>query len=177
MDSEERHKWSTDERAILHSLDLLLRETPVKEAINSLITRMRSRVPANAEKTMDREPVALAVYGDNLPPMIRSSWVYLMSAPAVTGAERHPNSHQRTMSYVGCGFFEVSDSPDFEDGEGASNLLTADFDAPMETRWVSIPAGMWHQAVADEGEWVVVSFHTAPQNELAEERPGNSPDQ
>lgn len=36
MDSEERHKWSTDERAILQRLDLLLREPSVQETINSL---------------------------------------------------------------------------------------------------------------------------------------------
>lgn len=171
MDSEERHKWSTDERAILQQLDLLLRETAIKDALNSLVARMRSRVSGNGQKIMDRESVPLAVYGDKLPSGIRASWVYLIGTPAVTGAERHPNSHQRTMSYTGSGFFEVSDSPDFEDGEGASNLLTSDFDAPMETRWISIPAGTWHQAVVDEGEWVVLSFHTAAENEIIEERP------
>jgi hypothetical protein len=39
------------------------------------------------------------------------------------------------------------------------------------SRWVSIPAGTWHQAVVPDEDWVVVSFHTVPEDELIEERP------
>ncbi len=172
MDSDERHKWNRDERAILQCLDGLLREKSVAEAIDQIAARLLARTPAGSQKLMDREPVPLAVYGERLPSTVRSSWVFLMRAPAVTGAERHPNSHQRSVAYRGTGFFEVSDSPQFDgEGEGASLLLTGGFETPLETRWISIAASVWHQAVVPEGEWIVVSFHTATENELKEERP------
>ena len=172
MDSDERHKWNREERAILQSLDGLLREKSVTESIDRIAARLLARTPAGSAKLMDREPVPLSVYGDKLPPVVRSSWVFLMRAPAVTGAERHPNSHQRSVAYRGTGFFEVSDSPEFEgEAEGASHLLSSGLDDPLETRWISIPVNLWHQAVVPEGEWIVVSFHTAAEKDLVEERP------
>ena len=170
MDSEVRHNWSTEERAILESLDELVRLNAVRETIDSLVERMRSRAPQSPHKNMDREPLPLSLFQGKLPGAIGSSWVFLMRAPAITGAERHPNSHQRSMSYSGTGFFEAGKSPDFENAEGAVNPLTSVLDAPLDTRWVSIPANVWHQAVVEEGQWVVVSFHTASENELKEER-------
>ena len=50
--------------------------------------------------------------------------------------------------------------------------LTSDSDAPLEKRWISIPQNVWHQPViSKETDWVVVSFHTVPAEELIEERP------
>ena len=47
-----------------------------------------------------------------------------------------------------------------------------DTDAPLERRWISSPRSVWHQVVVPEGpDWVVVSFHTVPAEELIEERP------
>jgi hypothetical protein len=54
-----------------------------------------------------------------------------------------------------------------------SNILVSDPRAPVEGRWISIPPNVWHRPVIPKGEdWVVVSFHTVPANELIEERPG-----
>jgi hypothetical protein len=45
--------------------------------------------------------------------------------------------------------------------------------APLERRWISIPKNIWHRPVIpNDGDWVVVSFHTASAAELIEERPG-----
>ena len=56
--------------------------------------------------------------------------------------------------------------------EWQSNLLVSNTDAPLEQRWISIPRNVWHQVVVPEGpDWVVVSFHTVPAEELIEERP------
>ncbi len=56
----------------------------------------------------------------------------------------------------------------------APNLLVSDPEKEIESRWVSIPPYTWHQAVAPKENWVVVSFHTAPEDELIEERPDPS---
>ena len=98
--------------------------------------------------------------------MIRSSWVFVLRAQANTGAERHPNSHQRMMSYRGSGDFQL-----WTGGRWRSNPLVSDSEAPIESRWVSIPPNIWHQGVVPTENWVVLSFHTVPEGELIEERP------
>jgi hypothetical protein len=57
------------------------------------------------------------------------------------------------------------------DGEWRSNFLVSDPIAPLERRWISIPQNVWHRPViGKESDWVVVSFHTVPAEELIEER-------
>jgi hypothetical protein len=115
--------------------------------------------------------------------MIRSSWVFILRAGRNTGAERHPNSHQRMMSFEGSGDMQVGDDEQTSDvgsqrSEGAirwqSNVLVSDPDARLERRWISIPENVWHRpVVSKEPDWVVVSFHTVPAEELIEERPAD----
>ncbi len=58
------------------------------------------------------------------------------------------------------------------EAEWQSNLLVSEPGALLERRWISIPRNVWHQVVVPEGpDWVVVSFHTVPAEELIEERP------
>jgi hypothetical protein len=53
-----------------------------------------------------------------------------------------------------------------------SNILVSDPNAPLEHRWISIPPNVWHRPVIPKAaDWVVVSFHTVPAEELIEERP------
>jgi hypothetical protein len=111
------------------------------------------------------EVVPPSAYRVELPGVIRSSWVFILRAGAATGAERHPNSQQRMMSYRGAGNFPVWDGTAWQ-----SNHLVSDRAAPLENRWVSIPVNAWHQSLKPEENWVVVSFHTAGEDELIEER-------
>jgi ureidoglycolate hydrolase len=157
------------ERAILDRLDELLRSKEVREQIMPIIERVRADLAQKPAAIMAWEPIPLTTCGAGLPPGIRSSWVFILRAGVSTGAERHPNSHQRMMSFDGSGDLQVRaglDSP------WQSNVLTSDPGATLEQRWVSIPQNIWHQpVVAKEADWVVVSFHTVPAEELIEERP------
>ena len=112
------------------------------------------------------EPIPLHVYAGPLPASVRSSWVFILRANTVTGAERHPNSHQRMMSYRGRGDFQTRTT-----GEWCSHRLRSDPTAPMAERWISIPPSVWHQGVVPGEDWVVVSFHTVAEHDLIEERP------
>src|SRR5262249_30248048 len=80
------------------------------------------------------------------------------------GAERHPNSIQRVMSFRG--------SADMQTWDGDRWCTNALHDGPsIEDRWLTIPAKVWHRPVIDpRSDWVVVSFHTATDAELIEER-------
>jgi hypothetical protein len=157
---------SPQERQILESLDVLLRADVVRAEIQRIVGRVARKLAADHAAVMAWEPIPLSLYGESLPSGIRSSWVFILRAGATTGAERHPNSHQRMMSFRGTGDLQTG-------GEGCwhSNLLFSDPAANLEQRWVSIPLNVWHQAVVPDGDWAVVSFHTVPAEELIEERP------
>jgi hypothetical protein len=77
------------------------------------------------------------------------------------------------MSFQGSGDMQVQAGSSAPNNEGwQSNMLISDSDAPLEKRWISIPQNVWHQPViSKEADWVVVSFHTVPAEELIEERP------
>ena len=52
-----------------------------------------------------------------------------------------------------------------------SNVLVSEPSAPLERRWISIPPNVWHRpVVARDADWVVISFHTVPAEELIEEK-------
>ena len=118
---------------------------------------------------MTWEPIPVIGFGSALPQIIQSAWVFGLRAGTNTGAERHPNSHQRMMSFIGSGDMQIRAA---EDAPWKSNILLSDRDLPLNQRWISIPQNVWHRpVVAEATDWVVVSFHTVSADELIEERP------
>ena len=181
-----------DDRAILQALDAILRSEKVRAQIQPIVERVGADLATKTQALMAWEPIPLSIYGNALPAVIRSSWVFILRAGANTGAERHPNSHQRMMSWEGSGDMQVGEDQQRSDvvrlravataSQGGqmsdinihwqSNVLVSDPDAPLERRWISIPENVWHRpVVSKEADWVVVSFHTVPAEELIEERP------
>jgi hypothetical protein len=157
------------EQAILESLDGILQSKEVREKILPIVERVRAKLARTPKEVMAWEPIPLATFGNALPPTICSSWVFILRAGINTGAERHPNSHQRMMSFDGSGDLQIASDLN---SPWQSNVLRDDSSAPLEQRWVSIPQNVWHQpVVSKEGDWVVVSFHTVTAEELIEERP------
>ena len=70
------------------------------------------------------------------------------------------------MSYKGSADLQTK-----PDNEWISSPLISQPDAPLEKRWLSIPAGVWHQGVMGDENWIIVSFHTVFPEELVGERP------
>ena len=161
---------TAEERSRLELLDAALRSENVREHIRSVVVRVREELARKKDALMSWEPVPLDVFTTTLPTEIRSAWVFVLRAGADTGAERHPNSHQRMMSFEGSGNLQTG-----EPGNWESNVLLSLPDTPLERRWISIPTNVWHRPVINpETDWAVVSFHTVPAGELIEERPGDS---
>jgi hypothetical protein len=155
------------ERAILESLAALLELDGVSAAIDPIVERVEDKLSRDKAAVMAWEPIPLAIYGDSVPSFIRSSWVFILRKGSTTGAERHPNSIQRMMSYRGTGDMQTGGP-----GRWQSHRLVPDPNADFDSRWLSIPINVWHQCVVpDVANWVVVSFHTVPAEELIEERP------
>ena len=154
------------EKRTLTVLDRLLQRDGVRAPIDAAVARLERLLEAEAGAQMAWETLPLSLFDAGLPGTIRSGWVFLLRAGAVTGAERHPNSHQRTLSYRGTGDLQT-----MEDGGWRSHPMVSAPAAALGERWVSIPANTWHQVVVRGGHWAVVSFHTAPAEQLIEERP------
>ena len=152
---------------MLETLDRALREPAVRPVIEAIAARVKRRLESNPDASLAWEPVPLEAYGRQLGEGIQSSWVFVLRAGTTSGAERHPNSHQRVMSYRG-----QADMQTWEEGKWQSNVLLSDPVAPLEQRWLSIPVNVWHRPVMGADDWVVVSFHTVRDVELIEELGG-----
>ena len=164
------HDMTIEERSRLELLDGALQSGSVRDHIRSVVVRVSKALSRKKDALMSWEPVPLHIFPPTLPPEIRSAWVFVLRAGADTGAERHPNSHQRMMSFEGSGDLQTG-----EPGKWQSNVLVSDLDAPLERRWISIQTNVWHRPVINTAaDWAVVSFHTVPAAELVEERPDES---
>jgi hypothetical protein len=162
-----------EERLRLASIDIVLRSESIREQIRLIVERVRAELARKKETLMAWGPIPLTAFGRALPPEIRSAWVFVLRAGADTGPERHPNSHQRMMSFEGNGDLQTG-----KPGEWQSNVLVSNPEVPLERRWISIPPNVWHRpVVGGDADWAVVSFHTVAPKELIEERPdGGSKD-
>jgi hypothetical protein len=168
-----------EEQLILETLDHIVRSQPVRAKLEPIVESVRAELARKSTALMTWEPVPLEFFGADLPPLLRSAWIFVLRDGADTGAERHPNSHQRMMTLGGTGDMQIdvklawNDVNTESEISWQSNILGSDPNAPLEGRWISIPPNVWHRPVIPKGEaWVVLSFHTAPATELIEERPG-----
>ncbi len=153
------------EKEILHILDSAVRDPAVRSKIEAIVERVEKRLEEDAKAIMAWEPIPLDIYELQLPDTVKSSWIFVLRKHTVTGAERHPNSIQRMMSYKGSGDFQTM--PDLK---WISHFLVSEPQEELERRWISIPMNEWHQGVVGDGNWTVLSFHTCEANELIEER-------
>ncbi|HJT82502.1 MAG TPA: hypothetical protein VJ719_15005 [Chthoniobacterales bacterium] len=159
---------SPEEVTIIKLLDDIVRSAKVRALLDLAVVRTCEDLRARPKSVMAWEPLPLAPFGE-LPRFIRSAWIFVLRAGSNTGPERHPNSHQRMMSYAGVGDLQTRATAD---EPWQSNVLISDSNASLEQRWISIPQNIWHQPViSPDDDWVVVSFHTVPAEDLIEERP------
>ena len=161
--------WSDSERSTLQFLDAAVFAPAALAALRPICDRVLAILARSPREIEAWEPVPLSLYGVDIPADVGSSWVFVLRRGVTTGAERHPNSRQRMVSWSGGGDFQVHDGERWR-----SNLLGSDPAAPFEQRWVSIPPDTWHQGVVGDADWLVVSFHTVRAEELVEERPDPS---
>src|ERR1700758_1212635 len=92
-----------EERPLLAQLDRILRSEQIRAQILPIVERVRSELTRSQDTLMAWEPIPLTLFRGALPALIQSSWVFILRGGANTGAERHPNSHQRMMSFEGTG--------------------------------------------------------------------------
>ncbi|OLC04677.1 MAG: hypothetical protein AUH45_02235 [Gemmatimonadetes bacterium 13_1_40CM_69_22] len=150
---------------VIPALDALVRTTSAAVQVREALQRVLQQLASSTER-MAWEIIPLSALRCSLPASIRSCWVFGIRAGAETGAERHPNSHQRSLSLTGSGIFEVREAQ----GWTPCGLVSEPSAAP-EQRWVTIPPATWHRLFVDKQAWGTVSFHTVAPEQLIEERP------
>jgi hypothetical protein len=161
--------WSVSERHLLAHLDAVCREAGDRGELVAFVEQVEDHLLRNPQSVMSWTPIPLDRYRGRVPQGILSSWAFGLRAGSTSGAERHPNSHQRMVSIRGEGTLQMRSTLD---RPWHSLPMTSDPMAALEQRWASVPVNHWHQVVVpDTSHWVVVSFHTAHEHELLEERP------
>ena len=153
------------EQAILESLEAAIRAPRSAAILAGVTDAVSAELAGRPHARLAWRPIPLDTY-DRLPDGIASSWVFVLRAACTSGAERHPNSIQRFLSYRGS-----ADMQTWNGAEWVSHVLSSDPQAPISQRWLSIPTNVWHRPVMGGQDWAVVSFHTAADDQLIEERP------
>jgi hypothetical protein len=142
-------------------LSRLLGSARAREAIAPVLARVERALSARPGEPQAWEPLALTSLGFAPPAGIESCWVFVLRAGASFGAERHPNSHQRTIALSGSALFEI-----FIDGSWRPRPIGEKGEA-----MVSIPPSVWHRIKIGPSNFVSVSFHTVAAERLIEETP------
>ena len=154
------------EDSILRALDRAVFAPAAAGRLSDIGARVLGILARGPSKIEAWEAVPLELYGEPLPGGVRSSWMFALRRDVTTGAERHPHSRQRMVSWKGRGDFQVHEGPGWR-----SHALVSDRQAPFDNRWLSIPPETWHQGIVGPEDWLIVSFHTVPPEELVEVRP------
>ena len=140
------------------AIDVAMRDM----ALPAIVTDAQSRLRERPDLQMTWASIPLTLYRD-LPDDVKSAWVFVLREGISTGAERHPNSRQRMVSHAGVGDIWTLDESGWR-----SNVLSEEGGRTS----LSIPPNVWHRPVIPAGaDWTVLSFHTASDQELIEERP------
>ena len=151
---------------VLTELGVLLQDASARSHLASTLDRVEAALAAQDNPPQAWEALPLALFGSSLPSAIRSAWVFVLRGAAVFGAERHPNSHQRTVALRGSALFEV-----FQDGCWSPRPVAAEEGKAAGESRVSIPTNTWHRIRVGPENFVSCSFHTVPAAELLEETP------
>ena len=140
-----------------------LRSASVRKAIEPTLARVERDLCDRPGEPQAWEPLSISTLGFEIPGDVRSCWVFVLRAGASFGAERHPNSHQRTIALSGAALFEV-----FIDSSWSPWPISGDTESGSA---VSIPPSVWHRIQIGPRNFVSVSFHTVAADRLIEETP------
>jgi len=150
---------------IVARLSAVIQTQGIAARLHDAVQRVQQRLH-ESDGPMAWEIVPLGLFRGALPEIVRSCWIFVIRPAASTGAERHPNSHQRSCSLLGGGTFELYDGTVWRPHE-----LTSGTEEEVGQHWVSIPPATWHRLRVGSATWGMVSFHTVAAEDLIEENP------
>jgi hypothetical protein len=151
---------------VLADLTSTVARLQADERFDSIQRRVAVTLERNSRAPQAWEPLPLELFESGLPDGIRSCWIFRLRAGETFGAERHPNSHQRSVALRGTATFEV-----FDGRAWVAKQLCTETPEPLRDSWISIPPGQWHRIRIGPSDFTSCSFHTARAEELVEETP------
>ena len=150
---------------VLGELSTLVTRPAVAAKLAPIVARLETSLSASPELPQAWEPISLDALDAGLPSSIKSCWIFVLRSGGVFGAEKHPNSHQRSIALEGSALFEL-----YVDGVWSSHPI--DSAGPsVGAKSVSIPTGTWHRIKIGPQNLASLSFHTVIASELIEETP------
>ena len=147
-------------------LSRLLNSSRQSDVIAPALARVERSLRDHPNQPQAWEPLTLGALPFKVPAGIRSCWVFVLRAGASFGAERHPNSHQRTVALSGDALFEL-----FIDDSWSQCPIRAKTSEKDSASAVSIPPSVWHRITVGHMNFVSMSFHTVSAEQLIEETP------
>jgi hypothetical protein len=147
-------------------LSYLVNSSRHSDAIAPVLARVEIALADHPNQPQAWEPLALTDLPFKVPGDIQSCWVFILRAGATFGAERHPNSHQRTVALSGDALFEI-----LIDDSWSQWPIRATSGEKDSASAVSIPPSVWHRITIGQLNFVSMSFHTVPVEQLIEEIP------
>ena len=136
------------------------------DVIASALSRVERALLSHPDHPQAWEPLSVTALPFSIPEGIQSCWIFILRAEASFGAERHPNSHQRTVALSGDALFEL-----LVDDSWSQLPIRAANDEMDSTSSVSIPPSIWHRITIGEENFMSMSFHTVLAEQLIEETP------
>ena len=136
------------------------------DAIAPVLARVERALLSHPDQPQAWEPLSVSALPFSIPEGIRSCWVFILRAGASFGAERHPNSHQRTVALSGDALFEF-----LVDDSWSQLPIRASTDEMDSASAISIPPSVWHRITIGEANFVSMSFHTVLAEQLIEVTP------
>ena len=132
------------------------------QTINTIVAEALTELK-NSDFVSVTKNIPIKKFFTNLPEEIKLCRIFGLKANTKSKIERHPNSFQRTFTYVGRGDTKILENdvwkPNIKNSLGKS----------ISERWLSIPEGIWHQPIALNDNWVTITFHTAGELEIIDE--------
>jgi hypothetical protein len=149
---------------LFQAIDQYVSEAPHREAIEQACDACEAELRARPGLPMTWRLVASALRLTGTAASLNSLWVFAFSPGGESETHKHSNSTQYTRSWRGRGRLRI--------GEPETAVVLSL--PPLETReagqkWAVLPAGVFHQAIASDDGWCVVSFQTAAADDLQEE--------
>lgn len=148
---------------LLPQLLELVRRPDLADTLSAHAMQARARLASDPTAAFSWSAVSSRSLPKELPPSVQSAWVFVVRRGRTAGCHMHPSSLQTTIALEGSGTVYVG-----EPGHAEAVQLTDEAGAAPGLRGVTVKPGVYHDAVAGDQEWVVVSFHSATQQGLTE---------
>jgi len=131
-----------------------------QESFSRLVERLKGEL-AHSTETFVWATIDLGSIPCEMPPTIKSCWIFCLRRDVPSGSHYHPNSIQHMVLISGQGTSNI-------DGEQRPMLPFTSPEHSLADKCLVIGQGVPHEFIPEGDDMIVVSFHTCGASELEE---------